>query len=253
MKKLILLLLLIPSLCLAGTIKVEDGGGNIAYDYMAPEAETPETTDMTRGFEVAIPAGWTSHAGGLIAEESTTQFKDTAQSMALTLTNGTDDFQYYDMTEGKAAFSASFWFRTPGVNGTTTSNMTIFTASTGTASMGGTLGMRVYLNHYSTNLVRIVARGTDFGAYVVVDANAWVRIEIDFVQNAATQVDVYNTVGELIGSADITALDNAPRYLLFGSDGSNSVGLDTQLVYFDGIGLDFTDSTYPLYPFTVGN
>ena len=40
MKKLILLLLLIPSLCLAGTIKVEDGGGNIAYDRVAAAPPT---------------------------------------------------------------------------------------------------------------------------------------------------------------------------------------------------------------------
>ena len=192
--------------------------------------------------------------GGLIDEESTTQFKDTAQSMEITLTNGTDDFQSYDMGAGKAAFSESFWFRTPGVLGTTSSAMVMMTASTTNTGLGaGNLGFRLYMSHTSNNVINISGRGTAFGAAVSVSANTWIRIEIQFVQANTTQIDVYGTDDVLIGSADITASNNAPRYLLFGSDGGQHANLDAQLIYFDGIGLDFTDSTFPLYPFTVGN
>ena len=86
MKKLILLLLLIPSLCLAGTIRVEDGGGNIAYDYIAPSTDsTCETPAQGALFSEGFEGLLTCYPAGTVACENENPF---------TVAAGTQTFGY---------------------------------------------------------------------------------------------------------------------------------------------------------------
>jgi len=250
MKKLIFLLLLIPSLCLAGSIKIEDGGGNLAYDYIAPVVPPASlnTTDVTRGFEAdSDPAGWTeTDTGAILNRFDATQAHSGTHSMSVAGADATVAYYQYATGATRAAMSLCFWVWGPSSSG---GDASIIVGSI-SASIG-THGVRMYWTKksgvYYANL-----RGASLPNPVIsIQPDTWYRWEVLYAQGATSTLNVYNTVGDLQGTVSLTASDNASQYIYVGSLAAKNVGFSA--LYIDDIGADWTDSTAPLWEYTVAN
>jgi len=251
MKKLILLLLLIPSLCLAGSIKVEDGGGNVAYDYIAPEVGSSlKTTDMTRGFEAdSDPAGWAAETDtdGIYSRYNGTVYHSGSYSASVAGGYTTAAYQVYDMGATKAALSFCFWYYTPTTGGTDT--ITLLAIG---SSGGGSFGLKVYFQ-YAAGHYHFGLRGATFPYGTVEITNgAWHRLEVDYAISATSTLNVYDAGGTLVETLSVTAGSFSSQYLTFGKAGA-SARTDWTTGYYDDVGLDFTDATSPLWEYTVAN
>ena len=250
MKKLILLLL-IPSLCFAGSIKVEDGGGNVAYDYIAPvSGASMNTTDMTRGFEAdSDPAGWAAETdtAGILSRYDSAQKHSGSYSMSVAGGVTTAAYIRYDMGATKAALSLAFWFYAPSCG--SNDALTIYTVSVNT----GSHGIRLYYQRDASGHYHFGLRGTTF-VYGSVDVptGAWYRVELDYAQNATSTITIYNDGGAQVDTVSVTASDNASQYSYVGKLDTSARTTWTTL-YIDDIGLDYTDATSPLWEYTVAN
>jgi len=97
-------------------------------------------------------------------------------------------------------------------------------------------------------------RGTTFPAGATdLAVSTWHRLEVVFVQGGTCSLKIYNEAGTQIGSTiTVTADNTGVRWVLIGrmsATGAATFGA----CYFDDLGGDFTDSTSPLWPFTVAN
>ena len=242
--------MLIPSLCLSGTIKVEDGGGNVAYDYIAPVVPPASlnTTDVTRGFEAdSDPAGWTeTDTGAILDRFDTTQAHSGTHSMSVAGADATVAYYQYATGATRAAMSLCFWFWGPSSSGGD-ANITLGSIA---ASLG-TTGIRLYWNKTS-GVYYARLRGTTFPAVSLsIPSNTWHRWEILYAQGATSTLNIYDTDGNLVGTLSLTANNNASQYIYLGSLDTKSTAWSA--LYIDDIGADWTDSTAPLWEYTVEN
>jgi hypothetical protein len=269
MKKYLWILLLIPSLCFSATGDLQTIGGKVdtAITSIAGKAGTAiaticgknytdgdagvNTTDMSRGFETpeterADDAKWTeTDTGSLLDDVDATQAHSGTNSMSVAFDGDTDAYQTYDIGSNKTDISISFWFYTgAGPEGDVNAVIGSFGQAVGTTTI------RVYYQKAS-GVYHFGLRGTSFcWGDAGVTANNWYRLEVDVTQNNTSTLYIYNAAGAEVDNVSCTANDNGVRYLFFGHIGS-SPGWST--FYFDDLGIDYTDATTPLSPFTVAD
>lgn len=224
----------------AGTTATGGGGGN-------------NTVDMSRGFEVdSDPSGWAeTDTGSKLNRYDTAQAHSGTHSMSVIVdADAVVAYQRYDMGAVKANLSFAFWHYAPaGAPGTQSSVIATVGAAT-----PGTNSLRLYYDYTNVGTAyHYRIRGTTFPAGVTaLTTGQWYRLEVVYVQNGTSTLTVYNSAGTQIDTVSVTAANNNSQYIFFGVPESTGTAR-WNAMYFDDIGLDFTDSTSPLWPYTVGN
>lgn len=218
----------------------------------AQPASGNNTVDASRGFEVdSDPSGWTGEhdAGGLWSRFSTAQAHSGTHSAELLNTATTVAYHAYDMGAAKSGLSLCFWFRTPATGSDDLFRNMVLSS---TEDPGDVVVGTYYQDDAGSQYFR--NRGTTFPAGVTdLSVSTWYRLEYVFVQNSTCTLKIYDTGGSQVGSSiDVTAGNTAVRYILIGRM-SATAAATFGACYFDDWGVDFTDSTSPLWPFTVAN
>jgi hypothetical protein len=271
MKKYLWILLLIPSLCWSATGDLQTIGGKVdtAITSIAGKAGTAiatisgknytdgdaanNTVDMSRGFEIveterSDTASWSeTDTASLLDDVDSTQAHSGTNSMSVLGNDATAAYQTYDAGEEKTTLSISFWFYAPE-SSTNDDGVVIATWSAATGSHNARFYYRKSSGGYNFGI-----RGTA-AVYGEVDVatGAWYRVEGYVKKNDTSTVTIYNTTGDQVDTVSCTANNNAARYLYIGKQGATAT-TGWGIFYFDDLGMDYTDATTPLSPFTVAN
>lgn len=219
-------------------------------------APAENTTNMTRGFEVdSDPSGWTeTDTASKLNRYDTAQAKQGTHSMSITVdADGTTAYQQYNIGSAQTHISVSLWFyATASTAGNYTQLREVFQIS---ASSGGGGQQAVKVDFYKSGTsytLRITGTGAA-STVAITTLNAWYRLELDITTNSTSTMAVYDAAGSQVGStASVTAENKNQQYLIFGVV-TASQATDRYVQTFDAIGVDWTDATTPLYPFTVGD
>lgn len=272
MKKYFWILLLIPSLCFSATGDLQTIGGKVdtAITSIAGKAGTAiaticgknytdgdagvNTTDMSRGFETpeterADDAKWTeTDTASLLDDVDSGQAHSGTNSMVVLGNATTEAHQIYDTGETRTDISISVWIYAPDSSGGDDSPRLVQFGASSTGTYGMWAGFRKASGAYY-----FIARGAGdiVAGTTSITANAWYRLEIDYTKNDTSTVKVYNTAGSLLDTVSITATNNASRYLFLGKIANSTTTWGS--FYFDDLGIDYTDATTPLSPFTVAD
>jgi hypothetical protein len=206
-------------------------------------------TDYSRGYEVDADTGWTpTDTGGLISRYSTTQAHSGTHSMEVAGGGVTTQaYQTYDSGATRTATSICLWFYTPTVSG----DDVVYLLNWGGATTGSP-SIRVSYSRFSgAYYFRI--RGTTFPAGVTsVSTGAWYRLELDYVGGGTCSLTIYDASGSLVETITATAASANARYLHIGRGAATALTTWSAL-YIDDLGIDWTDATHPLWPYTVNN
>jgi hypothetical protein len=250
MKRLLLILILVFAVNadarMSGVMLI--GAGTASE---APPAGN-NTVNVSRGFEAdSDPSGWSEVDGSTVLSRYDSGNKHSGTySMSVAAATQALAYQIYDIGEAKTDVSICFWYYWPASSGDDDS-VSIALAAAGTDP--GDYALRIYARKYSSNY-NIGIRGDGNAVYGTenITANAWYRFEVDAVRNSTSTLRIYNAAGSLIDEITTTANNQAIRYLYFGHIATTATtGWGAK--YFDDIGADWTDATYPLWPYEVGN
>ena len=222
----------------AGVLKPTAAGGGNAVD-------------ASRGFEVdSDPSGWSeTDTGSQVARFSTSQANSGTHSLELLNTVVTVGYQTYDIGSAKSGLSMCTWVRTPSTG--TDDICAIINLST-TGDPNDPCVRIFYQNDAGSRYFRL--RGTTFPAGATsLSAATWYRLELVMVGSSTSTLKIFDTGGSQVGS-DITVTADAAnaRYVLLGRS-TATAGATFSAMYYDDWGIDWTDSTSPLWSFTVAN
>ena len=246
MKRLFLTLLILlvaaPSFAGGGATMMMIGG-TVAGGAM-------NTVDMSRGFESGTSTGWTvgADAGSKITVQDGTQKH--SGSYALSVNFDADNviaYMNYDMGATKTALSMCIWFYAPTMTNDAAFSIPIMVINNRTDD--GVSAIRLYYA-LASGQYKIGIRGADGPNYVDVTGNAWYRLEVNWVNNASSTLYIYDSSGAAVGNTSATSSNVASRYLHFGPDSTET---PRGVMYFDDIGVDWTDSTTPLWEYVVAD
>jgi len=220
-----------------------------------PPSSGNNAVDFSRGYEVdSDPSGWDAETGGAADSQysrfSTAQAHSGTHAAELLNTETGTRYQAFDMGTAKSGLSLCFWFRTPAAAGADDLFRNMVLSST--SDPGDVVIGTYYQEDAGSQFLRL--RGTTFPAGATdLAVSTWHRLEVVFVQGGTCSLKIYNEAGTQIGSTiTVTADNTGVRWVLIGrmsATGAATFGA----CYFDDLGGDFTDSTSPLWPFTVAN
>ena len=156
----------------------------------------------------------------IISTYSTTQFKNGSHSAFLGFTGTADqNDNYISINTGgtDGDFTYSFWIWVEDKDDFNTGY--IGAVNDGSASCS-TPGFYMTNEHYETGLWRLHGIGVldplSSDGSSSLPTETWLRIEIDYNQNATTTIEIYNTSEELQDTLSFTANDVAIQYFFFG-------------------------------------
>jgi len=213
------------------------------------------TVDMSRGFESdSDPSGWTeTDTGSKLNRYDNTTAASGTYAMSVTVDeDSVKAYQEYNIGSDKTTASVSFWFyAVESTAGNFTQVRPVFMP---TASSGGGGNQVIATDFYksgTTYALRIV--GTTTASITISTMPAWYRLEYSLTKNGNCSLSVYDSDGTQVGTTQtVTGKDKNIQYLIFGMYGA-SQSTDRYVQRIDAIGVDWTDATTPLYPFTVKN
>lgn len=211
------------------------------------------TVNTSRGWETASdPTGWTeTDAGSLLSIQNSAQAHSGTYSMSVAGGATTAAYETYDTGATRASASICFWFYAPSTaSGGDDNAGDIF--QFGSSSIG-TYGVKALFRKVAGPTYNFGFRGTSlvYGT-ASITPGAWYRLEFAFAQNASSTMTIYNAAGSTVDTINVTANNNASRYLYLGKS-SVSISSSWTTSYFDDLGIDWTDATTPLWPFTVSD
>lgn len=251
MNKLLSFLLLLPV-----AVQAQLSGLDLsfpAFAYTGAQDSGPPTlndVDWSKGFESGtVETGLVeTDTNSKLDLAATGQVHNGSQSMSvITDADAVIAYVQYDSGAPRSAASICFWHYAD----TATTDITLDIMAVA-ASTIGTQNLRCYYRNAS-GVYSYVIRGTTLPTGITVTTGAWYRIEINYVQNATCTLRVYDSGGTQVGSDQtVTANNNSCQYFYFGApESSGTTRINT--LYWDDIGIDWTDSTYPLWPYSVSN
>lgn len=241
------------SLLLTGLLGVLScGAQQVSTRLVQPAAAASNTTDWSKGYEsTVLESGLVeTDTGSKLDYASTTQAHTGTRSMSVTIdADSVVAHVRKDMGATRASASGAFWFYAPAA---TTGDIDIQIFTVGGASIG-TQSLRVFYSHSGANY-GFRLRGSTFPTLgdTIVPTAAWYRLEWVYVQNGTSTLAVYDAAGVQVGSTiSLTANNTACQYLYYGVTTTGTSRFAA--MYYDDIGADWTDSTSPLWPYTIND
>jgi hypothetical protein len=213
------------------------GGGTAA-------AAAGNATDYKRDFETDSNTGWSeTDAASKLNYYSTTYAHGGTHSMGITIDGDSiAAYNAYDMGSTYTTFSVCFWIYLSSYTGGSAREMAL--------TQGVDMITRLYLNDVGTNQPGIAIRGTAFSSYIEIATGAWYRIEWKNVDQGNSTLSIYNVAGAQVGTTQTVTGNNSyggVQTIWVGSNG----GVDARYgMYIDDLGIDWTDGTSPLWPYS---
>jgi hypothetical protein len=241
------------SLLLAGLLGVLScAAQQISTRLVQPAAAASNSADWSKGFESGtLEAGLVeTDASSKLDPAATGQAHTGTRSMSVLIdADSVVAHVRKDMGATRANASGAFWFYAPAAS-TGDIDVQIFTV--GAASIG-TQSLRIFYSHSGANY-GFRFRGSTFPtlADTLVTSGAWYRLEWVYVQNGTSTLSVFDAAGAQVGSTiSLTANNTACQYLYYGVTTTGTSRFAA--MYYDDIGADWTDSTSPLWPYTIND
>lgn len=207
------------------------------------------TTDWNKGFESGITDMTETDASSKLDPAATGKFHSGSKSLSVTL--DADSVVAYvkkDLGAVKSAMSICFWHY---ADTSSTGDYSLQLAVVGQSTVGNWCLAGYYSKVGSTYGYKL--RGTGYSTVQAVTTGNWYRVEIQYVQNSTTTLKVFDSAGAQVGSDQTcTANNNNSQYLYFGSCVTSGT-TRWNTIYIDDIGVDYTDSTFPLWPYALSN
>lgn len=132
-----------------------------------------------------------------------------------------DNFIQVDLGSGDGDFSFDFLVSLPSV---ADYQATYFMSATTTTTVSSSSrGFRLRHNHFGAGTCKIAvyAASSPDDTSINLSTGTKYRVQVDFNQNAASTVKIYNASDTLVDTLNFTALDYAPQYLNWGCLFSN--------------------------------